>query len=169
MLRLITDPVLDIRLLCFLACKTQPICPLWSALLCAKMLTTESVRIRKIRPSGMRGGLAETWAMVGAKRARKAETPKQPSLCLMLRAPYFYPTNQAELRKQTVPCHGRRNQPTRILSENLVHFHRERNHQGKANVLLFPATTQAKNGVDGSVGCKERLGGLIKYYHREAA
>jgi len=29
--------------------------------------------------------------MVKAKRARKAETPKQPSLCLRLRAPYFYP------------------------------------------------------------------------------
>jgi hypothetical protein len=26
-----------------------------------------------------------------AKRARTAETPKQPSLGLMLRAPYFYP------------------------------------------------------------------------------
>jgi len=50
--------------------------------------------------------------MAWAKRAHTAETPKQPSLCLMLRAPYFYPTNQAELRKQTVPCHGRRNQPT---------------------------------------------------------
>ena len=30
--------------------------------------------------------------MARAKRARKAETPKQPSLSLMLRAPYFYPT-----------------------------------------------------------------------------
>jgi hypothetical protein len=29
--------------------------------------------------------------MAMAKRARKAETPKQPSLCLRLRAPYFYP------------------------------------------------------------------------------
>ncbi len=29
--------------------------------------------------------------MVKAKRARKAETLKQPSLCLRLRAPYFYP------------------------------------------------------------------------------
>jgi len=29
--------------------------------------------------------------MAKAKRARKAETPKQPSLCLRLRAPYFYP------------------------------------------------------------------------------
>ncbi len=30
--------------------------------------------------------------MVGAKRARKAETPKQPSFYLRLRASYFYPT-----------------------------------------------------------------------------
>jgi len=28
---------------------------------------------------------------------------------------------------------------------------------------------QAKNRVDGSVACKERLGGLLKYYHRDAA
>ena len=48
-------------------------------------------------------------------------------------------------------------------------YHAERNHQGKDNVLLFPAATQTKNRVDGSVGCKERLGGLLKYYHREAA
>ena len=29
--------------------------------------------------------------MVWSKRARPAETPKQPSLDLPLRAPYFYP------------------------------------------------------------------------------
>jgi hypothetical protein len=55
----------------------------------------------------------------------------------------------------------------RTLHIYLVHA--ERNHQGKDNVLLFPAATQAKNRVDGSVRCKERLGGLLKYYHREAA
>ena len=32
--------------------------------------------------------------MVGAKRAHKAETPKQPSFCLRSRAPYFYPTTK---------------------------------------------------------------------------
>ena len=57
----------------------------------------------------------------------------------------------------------------RTLNEYLVHFHTERNHQGKGNVLLFPTAAQAKNRVDGSVACKERLGGLLKYYHREAA
>jgi len=35
--------------------------------------------------------------------------------------------------------------------------------------LLFPTATKVMNRVDGSVGCKERLGGLLKYYHREAA
>ncbi len=57
----------------------------------------------------------------------------------------------------------------RVLSEYLVHFHAERNHQGKGNVLLFPTAAQAKTRVDGSVACKERLGGLLKYYHRDAA
>ncbi|MGB5276847.1 MAG: helix-turn-helix domain-containing protein [Gammaproteobacteria bacterium] len=57
----------------------------------------------------------------------------------------------------------------RALHDYLVHYHAERNHQGKGNVLLFPTATQAKNHVDGSVRCKERLGGLLKYYYREAA
>ncbi len=57
----------------------------------------------------------------------------------------------------------------RALREYLIHFHTERNHQGKGNVVLFPTARQAKNRADGSVGCKERLGGLLKYYHREAA
>ncbi len=57
----------------------------------------------------------------------------------------------------------------RALREYLVHYHAERNHQGKDNVLLFPAAAKAMNGIDGSISCKERLGGLLKYYHREAA
>jgi hypothetical protein len=56
-----------------------------------------------------------------------------------------------------------------MLSEYLVHFHTERNHQGKGNILLFPTAAKVENRVDGSVSCKERLGGLLKYYHREAA
>jgi transposase InsO family protein len=49
------------------------------------------------------------------------------------------------------------------------HYHRERNHQGRGNVLLFPAAEQRVGSRDGKVCCKERLGGLLKYYHREAA
>ena len=57
----------------------------------------------------------------------------------------------------------------RVLNEYLVHFHRERNHQGKGNVLLFPLNRQSAPGSDRSVRCRERLGGLLKYYHREVA
>ena len=57
----------------------------------------------------------------------------------------------------------------RALRECLVHYHAERNHQGKDNVLLFPTATKAMKPIDGSVGCKERLGWLLKYYHLEAA
>ena len=54
----------------------------------------------------------------------------------------------------------------RVLNQYQVHFHAERKHQGKGNVLLFPVATQAKNRIVGSVACKERLDGLLKYYHR---
>jgi len=57
----------------------------------------------------------------------------------------------------------------RTLSEYLVHFHAERNHQGKGNVLLFPMNRQSELSSDRPVHCRERLGGLLKYYHREAA
>jgi transposase len=55
----------------------------------------------------------------------------------------------------------------RALSNFVDHFHAERNHQGKGNVLLFPRVTDRQR--EGPVRCHERLGGLLRYYHREAA
>jgi len=55
----------------------------------------------------------------------------------------------------------------RALREYVEHFHTERNHQGKGNVLLFPRGTNIRR--DGPVQCRERLGGLLRYYHQEAA
>ncbi|MEE9263319.1 MAG: hypothetical protein V3V11_02580 [Vicinamibacteria bacterium] len=54
------------------------------------------------------------------------------------------------------------------LKHYVTHFHHERNHQGKGNLLLFPASEKT-NRVEGPVRCRERLGGLLRYYHREAA
>jgi hypothetical protein len=53
------------------------------------------------------------------------------------------------------------------LSEYVEHFHAERNHQGKGNILLFPRDTDRHR--EGPVRCRERLGGLLRYYHQEAA
>ncbi len=57
----------------------------------------------------------------------------------------------------------------RAVTAFVEHYHRERNHQGKENILLFPAAEHRAGSRDGKVRCEERLGGLLKYYHREAA
>ncbi len=54
--------------------------------------------------------------------------------------------------------------------ENYVnHFHAERNHQGKGNVILFPAPEDRIGEMSGDIQTRERLGGLLKFYYREAA
>jgi hypothetical protein len=55
----------------------------------------------------------------------------------------------------------------RALNEYVDHYHAERNHQGKDNVLLFPRNPDLDRGRP--VQCRERLGGLLRYYHQEAA
>ena len=55
----------------------------------------------------------------------------------------------------------------RALHEYVAHYHSERNHQGKSNVLLFPRITETRG--EGRVRCRERLGGLLRYYHQDAA
>jgi putative transposase len=55
----------------------------------------------------------------------------------------------------------------RALRNFVDHFHVERNHQGKGNVLLFPRVTDRQR--EGPVRCHERLGRLLRFYHREAA
>ena len=57
----------------------------------------------------------------------------------------------------------------RALQEYLIHYHEERNHQGKGNLLLFPRQTQPPGGAQGLVQCHQRLGGMLKYYYRETA
>ena len=54
------------------------------------------------------------------------------------------------------------------LHEYMAHYHHERNHQGKGNVLLFPMISH-KAKCAGPIHCHERLGGLLKYYERDAA
>src|SRR5688500_4636666 len=54
----------------------------------------------------------------------------------------------------------------RALDEFVTHFHSERNHQGKGNVLLFPSLE--KTTTRRTIHCRERLGGLLRYYSRAA-
>ena len=42
-----------------------------------------------------------------------------------------------------------------------------RNHQGLDNQLIDP--TQDVGHADGKIQCRERLGGMLRYYYRQAA
>ena len=55
-----------------------------------------------------------------------------------------------------------------VLTEYVAHYHEERPHQGKGNVILFPSV-QADLTLAEPIKCRERLGGLLRYYHRKAA
>ena len=57
----------------------------------------------------------------------------------------------------------------RAMHHYELHYHGERNHPGNDNLLLFPSPTLPLNRKQGKIPCRERLGGLLKYYEREAA
>jgi hypothetical protein len=53
------------------------------------------------------------------------------------------------------------------IQQYLIHYHHERNHEGLHNQLIT---------LEGAIGChmgpvvrRECLGGLLSYYHRDAA
>ncbi len=52
------------------------------------------------------------------------------------------------------------------VEEYLTHYHTERNRQGIDN-RLFVAPEESP--PDGVIDCRERLGGMLKHYHRIAA
>jgi transposase InsO family protein len=54
----------------------------------------------------------------------------------------------------------------RALNQYLDHYHTERNHQGLGNQLIEPDETVGS--IAGEIECSERLGGMLKYYHRAA-
>jgi hypothetical protein len=54
------------------------------------------------------------------------------------------------------------------LSQYLAHYQAERNHQGKGNVLLF-SFRRGGEGDRNAIACRERLGGMLKFYSREVA
>ena len=55
----------------------------------------------------------------------------------------------------------------RALSEYVEHFHAGRNHQGKGNGRLVPRGADSRREQAGQG--RQRLGGLLRYYHQEAA
>jgi putative transposase len=55
----------------------------------------------------------------------------------------------------------------RALMSYAEHYHHERNHQGVGNQVLEPGPEVGRRS--GPIECRQRLGGLLRYYHRTAA
>jgi putative transposase len=55
----------------------------------------------------------------------------------------------------------------KAIHEFVVHYHRERNHQGLSNCLILPAVSHIGNR--GTIRRRRRLGGMLNYYYRQAA
>ena len=53
------------------------------------------------------------------------------------------------------------------VREYLEHYHTERNHQGLENRIIDPGEEVGR--CEGKIQCRERLGGMLRYYHRDAA
>jgi putative transposase len=55
----------------------------------------------------------------------------------------------------------------KTIQEFTAHYHFERNHQGLGNRLIQPDSAHV--GTTGELRRRERLGGMLNYYYREAA
>ena len=55
----------------------------------------------------------------------------------------------------------------RAITAYLEHYHLERNHQGLDNQIIEP--DDEVESVAGQIECRERLGGMLRYYYRKAA
>ncbi len=88
--------------------------------------------------------------------------PRSPNLNAY--AERFVRSIKAECTAQVIPLGERHLR--RVVREYVDHYHSERNHQGLGNELIEPAAENSC-GV-GPVECRERLGGVLRYYRRAA-
>jgi transposase InsO family protein len=54
-----------------------------------------------------------------------------------------------------------------VVREYVTHYNAERHHQGLGNRLIEHVLLPEND--NGSIQCRQRLGGLLKFYHRGAA
>ena len=98
-------------------------------------------------------------------RAGGVRTVKLPAQSPNLNAyaERFVRSIKEECLSQIIPF-GKSHLQTAVR-EYTEHYHLERNHQGLGNELIEQPSEEAHGRVD----CRERLGGLLKYYYRRAA
>jgi putative transposase len=87
---------------------------------------------------------------------------------LKLRGERFVLSMKSECLSKLIPLGE--NRLLRVVSEYIEHYHCERNHQGVGNRPLMPAEQPMLPTNDNApIERRERLGGLLNFYHRRAA
>ena len=102
------------------------------------------------------------------------ETDGRKTIVLPARSPNLHAYAERWVRSVKEECRSRlilfgERSLRRALQQYGAHYHEERNHQGRQNLLLFPRPSAGACKAEGTVRCWERLGGLLKYYDRQAA
>jgi putative transposase len=97
----------------------------------------------------------------------KVELPRLPARSPNLNAyaERFVRSIKQECLRHIIPLGERHLRD--VVRDYVEHYHSERNHQGLDDVIPFPA--RAPPVVRGRVVTRERLGGVLKFYHRRAA
>ena len=93
---------------------------------------------------------------------RVIQTPFRAPNC-NAHAERFVRTVKEECLNRMIPLGERHFR--RALADFVVHYHRERNHQGLGNEVIDGMEVQPQNG---RVWRRQRVGGLLSYYYRAA-
>jgi putative transposase len=93
-----------------------------------------------------------------------AQTPMVGPICMPISKRWFRSLKSESLSRMIF--FGKRSLE-RAVAEYVEHYHVERNHQGLENALIEP--DEATGSENGTIDCRERLGGMLKYYHRRVA
>lgn len=56
----------------------------------------------------------------------------------------------------------------RAVEQYVAHYNRERNHRGRSNGIILPKAEDRVGAHAGRLRCRDRIGGLLKFYHRTA-
>ena len=89
--------------------------------------------------------------------------PRSPNLNAY--AERFVRTIKEECLSRMIFVSAKRMQ--RVIDQYIEHYHTERNHQGLDNQIIEP--DESVGEIAGRIHCRERLGGMLRYYHRRAA
>jgi putative transposase len=103
-------------------------------------------------------------AMLAASGVRSVRLPpKSPNLNAY--AERWIGSVRRECLRRVIPLGERHLR--QLVREYVEHYHGERNHQGLDNKLVVATTGHA--AMSGHVLRRQRLGGVLNHYHREAA